>query len=127
MRLSVLVVDNSPVMRNVIISALTAMNIHPDNIISADTGEQAIDLVKEKTFSILMVSWKLPDMLGLDIIRAIRAEGVNAPILMVTNAGGRDDVLSAFEAGANQYLVKPFNSNDLRAKIELLLIQSCET
>ena len=127
MRLSVLVVDNSPVMRNVIISALTAMNIHPDNIISADTGEQAISLVKEKPFSILMVSWKLPDMLGLDIIKAIRAEGVNAPILMVTNAGGRDDVLSAFEAGANQYLVKPFNSNDLRAKIELLLIQSCET
>lgn len=126
MKLSVLVVDDSAVMRKVIISALTAMNIDSANIFQADDGAQAVKMVQEKEFSIILMDWNMPNMLGIDAVKAIRELGYKTPILMVTTEGERENVVRAIQAGANNYLVKPFNSDDLRTKVEQMLVVNCE-
>lgn len=126
MKLSVLVVDDSAVMRKVIISALTAMNIDPANITQAEDGLQAVKIVQEKEFSIILMDWNMPNMLGIDAVKAIRDLGNKTPVLMVTTEGERENVVKAIQAGANNYLVKPFNSDDLRTKVEQMLVVSCE-
>ena len=122
MKLSVLVVDDSAVMRKVIISALTAMHVSPANIYQADDGAKAVQMVQEQEFSIILMDWNMPNMLGIDAVQAIRDLGNKTPILMVTTEGERANVVRAIQAGANNYLVKPFNSEDLRTKVEQLLI-----
>jgi two-component system, chemotaxis family, chemotaxis protein CheY len=126
MKLSVLVVDDSAVMRKVIISALTAMNIDPANITQAEDGVQAVKIVQEKEFSIILMDWNMPNMLGIDAVKAIRELGNKTPVLMVTTEGERENVVKAIQAGANNYLVKPFNSDDLRTKVEQMLVVNCE-
>jgi two-component system chemotaxis response regulator CheY len=123
-KLKVLVVDDSAVMRKIIISALTAMDIVPENISQAGDGSEAVAMVAEQTFDVVLMDWNMPSMLGIDAVRAIRASGNATPILMVTTEGERSNVLTAIQSGANNYLVKPFNSEDLRERVELLTRQT---
>jgi two-component system chemotaxis response regulator CheY len=126
MKLTVLVVDDSAVMRKVIISSLLAMNIEADQIFQAEDGAQAVAMVQERAYNIVLMDWNMPNMLGIEAVEAIRAMGNKTPILMVTTEGEKTNVVRAIQAGANNYLVKPFNSDDLRTKVEQLLLQGVE-
>ncbi|MEM0951141.1 MAG: response regulator [Cyanobacteria bacterium P01_H01_bin.74] len=117
-KLKVLVVDDSAVMRKIIVGVLTTMNVTPENITQAGDGQEAVDLAASNTFDIILMDWNMPTMLGIDAVKAIRESGNATPILMVTTEGERSNVLTAIQAGANNYLVKPFNSDDLRERIE---------
>lgn len=121
--LKVLVVDDSAVMRKIIVSALTAMDVTPENITQASDGQEAVDLAASQQFDIILMDWNMPNMLGIDAVKAIRATGNKTPILMVTTEGERTNVLLAIQSGANNYLVKPFNSEDLRERVEQLTQQ----
>jgi two-component system chemotaxis response regulator CheY len=74
-------------------------------------------------FNIILMDWNMPNMLGIDAVKAIRQAGVKTPILMVTTEGERQNVITAIQAGANSYLVKPFTGDDLRERIEQILAQ----
>ncbi|MGE0201124.1 MAG: response regulator [Candidatus Melainabacteria bacterium] len=122
--LKALVVDDSAIMRKVIISSLVnTLGFDANNIQQAEDGLQALEAVKDpaRTFDIILMDWNMPNMLGIDAVREIRALGDKTPILMVTTEGERTNVVIAIQAGANNYLVKPFNAEDLRVKIEQLL------
>lgn len=119
--LTALVVDDSTVMRKVIIAALASMGIPESNITQASDGVEAVELVKSTDFGIVLMDWNMPNMLGIDAVAAIRALGKKTPILMVTTEGERTNVIKAIQTGANNYLVKPFNSEDLREKVEQML------
>jgi DNA-binding NarL/FixJ family response regulator len=54
----------------------------------------------------------MPNMLGIDALKAIRAAGIKTPLLMVTTEGERTNVITAIQAGANNYLIKPFEKDD---------------
>lgn len=121
--LKVLVVDDSAIMRKVIIGILNGLNVKPDNIDQAEDGTQAVEMAGAKEFNIILMDWNMPNMLGIDAVKAIRASGNKTPILMVTTEGERTNVVTAIQAGANNYLVKPFNAEDLREKFEQLIVQ----
>lgn len=119
--IKVLVVDDSAIMRRVIMGILNSMNIPNDNIEEAADGCEAVEKASSKQYSVILMDWNMPNMLGIDAVRNIRASGNKTPILMVTTEGERTNVITAIQAGANNYLVKPFNAEDLREKFEQLV------
>lgn len=121
MSVKVLVVDDSAVMRKVTIGALGAMNIAAENISQAEDGVQAVKSASENQFDIILMDWNMPNMLGIDAVKAIRDSGNKTPILMVTTEGEKSNVVKAIQAGANNYLVKPFNAEDLRDRISQMI------
>lgn len=124
MSIKVLVVDDSAIMRKVIISALVAMNISADAIDQAEDGVQAVKAAAEKQYDIILMDWNMPNMLGIDAVKAIRDSGNKTPILMVTTEGEKSNVVRAIQTGANNYLVKPFNAEDLRSRVEQMMFSA---
>jgi two-component system chemotaxis response regulator CheY len=117
----VLIVDDSNVMRRVIRGILKDLQLQDDNIAEAADGAEAVKMAAAGNFHLILMDWNMPNMLGIDAVKAIRGTGNKTPILMVTTEGERANIVAAIQAGANNYLVKPFNADDLRAKAEALI------
>jgi two-component system copper resistance phosphate regulon response regulator CusR len=86
----------------------------------APTGEQAIALAKSGTFDVMILDVRLPDVDGLAVCRAVRAAGNRVPILMLTALDGVDQRIAGLDAGADDYLTKPFDFGELLARLRAL-------
>ena len=84
---------------------------------TASSGTEALDVVRRLRPDLVLLDVHLPDMSGLDVLRAMRAEGEDADVLMVTAERELDAVRSARSAGAAGYLVKPFTQDDLASRL----------
>jgi len=115
-----LVVDDSITMRRIIINAL--QRIGYQDAIEASDGKDALDKF-DGTIGFVITDWNMPNMSGVEFARAVRANplGASVPILMVTTRGAREDIVSAVEAGVNNYILKPFTPTVLKEKIDRLL------
>ncbi len=115
-----LVVDDSITMRRIIINAL--QRIGYSDAIEASDGKEALDKF-DSSIGFVISDWNMPAMSGLEFARAVRATpaGQSVPILMVTTRGAREDIVSAVEAGVNNYILKPFTPSVLKEKIDRLL------
>jgi two-component system chemotaxis response regulator CheY len=115
-----LVVDDSITMRRIIINALQRIGYH--DAIEASDGKDALDKF-DGSIGFVITDWNMPNMSGVEFARAVRAHpiGASVPILMVTTRGAREDIVSAVEAGVNNYILKPFTPTVLKEKIDRLL------
>jgi two-component system chemotaxis response regulator CheY len=115
-----LVVDDSVTMRRIILNAL--QRIGYNDAVEASDGQEALSKF-DGSISFIITDWNMPVMSGLDFARAVRAkpEGQTVPILMVTTRGAREDIVTAVEAGVNNYILKPFTPSVLKEKIDRLL------
>jgi two-component system chemotaxis response regulator CheY len=115
-----LVVDDSLTMRRIMINAL--QRIGYTDIVEADDGHDAL-MKFDESISFIVTDWNMPVMSGLEFARAVRATptGQSVPILMVTTRGAREDIVTAVEAGVNNYILKPFTPSVLKEKIDRLL------
>lgn len=86
-----------------------------------DNGEAALELLREKTFDLVVLDVMLPGMNGFEVVSRWRAERNFVPVLMLTARGRSEDVLEGLEAGADDYLPKPFELAILIARIRGLL------
>ena len=111
-----LVVDDSAVMRKVLIGALSRANI--TDVDQAADGAEAVEAVKAADYSVILMDWNMPNMLGIDAVRAIRALGKKVPVIMVTTEAEKSRVIDALKAGANNYVIKPFEPSTIVEKIE---------
>lgn len=82
----------------------------------ASDGLEGIGKFKEKQFDLVILDLMLPGMSGIDVCREIRRTS-NAPIIMVTAKSGEDDIVAGLDAGADDYVVKPFSPKILMARI----------
>src|ERR1043166_9256062 len=85
------------------------------------TAEEALPLLTDKTYDVVVLDVMLPGMDGFALAGRLRAQGHFVPILMLTARGQAEDVLRGFEAGADDYLPKPFDLSVLLARINALL------
>lgn len=115
--MNVLVVDDSGIMRKVLIRELLKMGFVENLIDQAEDGMQAVKAVTEKQYDLILMDWNMPNMLGIDAVKTMRANGIQTPILMVTTESERTNVVLAIQAGATNYLVKPFNEESFQGKI----------
>lgn len=88
---------------------------------TADSGAKAIDLIEHQTFDLLVLDWMLPEQSGLEVLRRVRARGNQTPVLMLTARDAVDDRVAGLEAGADDYLPKPFAFAELVARSRALL------
>ncbi|MEJ2117142.1 MAG: response regulator transcription factor [Alphaproteobacteria bacterium] len=86
----------------------------------AGDGVEGLGLAMNKTHDILVVDRRLPDVDGLSIVRTFRTEGGTAPVIFLTTMSSIDDRVEGFEAGGDDYLVKPFAFSELRARVQAL-------
>jgi two-component system, chemotaxis family, chemotaxis protein CheY len=115
-----LVVDDSLTMRRIIINAL--QRIGYTDAVEASDGKDALDKF-DGSIGFIITDWNMPNMSGIEFARAIRSHSIGGavPILMVTTRGAREDIVSAVEAGVNNYILKPFTPSVLKEKIDRLM------
>jgi two-component system, cell cycle response regulator len=115
-RLAVLVVDDSPVCRKIFEQILSQDTYE---VSYACTGGEAMQLFAEKSPSIVITDWIMPDFCGLELCRRIRADKTKSYtyIMVMTSNQQENGVVDAMEAGADDFLMKPFNLNEMFARI----------
>lgn len=120
-RSSILIVDNDVIHLKVLENLLSLDRFH---IKSVSTGEEAlVELQHSRKWSLVLLDLRMPGTSGLEVCRRVRKQHslFELPILMLTARGRDDDALAAYAAGANDFLAKPVNSSELRARVRTLL------
>jgi two-component system chemotaxis response regulator CheY len=113
----VLLADDSGTMRTIIKRSLESLGV--TGAVEAADGLQAIELFKAGGgFDLVLTDWNMPGKTGIEVVREIRAIDRKVPIVMVTTEAERARVMEAIQAGVSDYLVKPFTTEVLRAKLE---------
>ncbi len=113
----ILSVDDSATMRQIIRSQLTRAGFA--HIDEAGNGREALAMLGRTRYDLLITDWDMPEMGGRDLVREVRRReaGPLLPILMVTTASARADVVAALRAGVTGYIVKPFDAETLKTKV----------
>jgi two-component system chemotaxis response regulator CheY len=117
--LKILVVDDSSTMRRIIINTLSRIGY--TNVVEADHGKSGLEKLAQGGVEMIITDWNMPEMDGLEFVGVVRSSDGNIPILMVTTNAAKEDIVSALQAGVNNYVVKPFTPETLKEKIESLL------
>ncbi len=107
------------------ISELLRTNEH---VVEAfDNGQDAQNTLMQRNFDLIILDWEMPKVLGIDICKRYRASGGNTPVLMLTGKKLVTEKEAGFDAGADDYLTKPFHPKELLARIKALLRRSQST
>jgi two-component system OmpR family response regulator len=93
---------------------------HGHVVDKADNGRDGLYMATGEAYDVMIVDRNLPQMDGLSLVKAARASGTKAPVLFLTTMGGVDDRVAGLEAGADDYLTKPFAFAELLARVGAL-------
>lgn len=104
--MEVLIVDDSAVVRKILSGMLRRPNVI--DIDHAENGQEAVDKVDETDYDLVLLDWNMPEKLGIDALKEIRASGNKVPIIIVTTESEKDNIVRAIREGATSYIVKPF-------------------
>lgn len=115
----VLIVDDSIYMRSLIKTALEENGF--EIVGEAANGETAIDLAMELQPDLITLDNILPDMMGFEILKVLKQEGLESKVVMISAVGQQTVVNKGKELGAEDYIVKPFTSEDLLAVVDRVL------
>jgi len=119
-KVKVLVVDDEPAIREMIRFALNKSGM---KVSCAESGREAIDRINEKKPDILLLDWMMPNLSGPQLTRHLRKDPLtrDIPIIMLTARVAEDDKVSGLNAGADDYIIKPFSPRELVARIHALI------
>ena len=116
----VLVVDDSAVMRQIIKKNLKELGF--GELSEAENGAAGLKKAGEEPVDLIVSDWNMPNMTGLEFLKAVRADASLKGIafIMVTSESDKEKIMEAVQAGVDQYLVKPFNAMQLEEKIKAI-------
>ena len=114
---TILVVDDEPISRKLIESTLRKADY---GVVTVANGRAALDAMQDRFFPMVLTDWVMPEMDGVELCRAIRdqAESSYVFIILLTSNDSQDDIIAGLEAGADEYLTKPFNRTELLARLK---------
>jgi two-component system chemotaxis response regulator CheY len=115
--LKFLVVDDFSTMRRIGRNLLKELGF--TNVDEAEDGVVALQKLKSGTFDFIVSDWNMPNMTGIELLRAVRADAAlkHLPVLMVTAEAKKENIVEAAQAGASGYVVKPFTAATLDEKL----------
>ncbi len=113
-----LVVDDFSTMRRIVRNLLKELGFV--NVQEAEDGVDALNKLRSESFDFVVSDWNMPNMTGIDLLRAIRADASlkHLPVLMVTAEAKKENIIEAAQAGASGYVVKPFTAATLDEKLK---------
>jgi len=116
--MKVLVVDDDDLLRRLLVTHLTRFGYE---VVDMVDGEAAWEFMQQENIRLVVTDWMMPQMDGPELIHRIRAANFKSYtyIIILTARNTKDDVVTGLEAGADDYLVKPFNPNELRARVKI--------
>lgn len=119
--LRVLVVDDMASMRRLVCALLGSIGY--TNISEAENGNTALVFLRREHYDCVVSDWNMPGLTGIDLLRTMRNDPKlkDIPVLLVTAEASRENVLCAAQSGASGYIVKPFNSATLEAKMTAIM------
>ena len=115
--MKVLVVEDDLFTSSLISKALTS---HRYSVTTAADGEMGLDLAIADEYDLIVLDWMTPKMDGMAVCRELRNRGDKTPILMLTSKDSSNDIIAGLDAGADDYLTKPFQVPVLMARLRAL-------
>ena len=114
----VLIVDDSAVMRKIVERSLRQAGVEVGEVVEANNGVEALALVKDGAFDLILSDINMPMMDGLEFVRQLQEvdNAKNVPVVMLTARSRSEDVVAGLESGAEEYLAKPFEVIELVAR-----------
>ena len=114
-RISILVADDDPISRELICTRLAGWGY---DVIAAQDGSEAMSVLREKDAPALgILDWMMPGMDGLEICRRVREVNRQVYLILLTARGTKQDIVEGLNAGADDYLIKPFDKDELQARV----------
>lgn len=114
----VLIVDDFSTMRRIVRNILRQIGIA--NVVEADDGTTAWDILNREKIDFIVSDWNMPKMPGIDLLRKVRSteQFADLPFLMVTAEAQQENIIEAVQAKVSNYIVKPFTADTLKQKID---------
>ena len=119
--INVLIVDDYKTMLRIIRNLLKQLEF--DNVEEATDGQEALAKLRAGSFGLVISDWNMQPMTGLDLLKEVRADArlKDLPFIMITAESKTENVVAAKQASVSNYIVKPFNAETLREKIEKVM------
>ena len=120
--LKILVVDDFSATRTIVINQLSKIGY--SNTIEAEEGFSALAWLKSAIFDLVVIDWSLSDMSGLDLLRRIREDCdlKQFPVIMTISEDLQGNIITAIKEGLNDYIIKPFEVNEFKQKLEKIFV-----
>lgn len=117
-KMKFLVVDDFSTMRRIVRTLLKELGF--ENVEEAEDGVAALSKLRGGTFQFVVTDWNMPNMNGLELLQAIRADAdlKKLPVLMITAEAKKENIVAAAQSGASGYIVKPFTAATLDEKLK---------
>jgi len=121
---NILIVDDYKTMLRIIRNLLKQLDL--DNVDEASDGSEALAKLRAGNFGLVISDWNMAPMTGLDLLKEVRADArlKDTPFIMITAESKTENVIAAKQAGVSNYIVKPFNAETLREKIEKVMVHA---
>ncbi|MEO5635180.1 MAG: response regulator transcription factor [Candidatus Paceibacterota bacterium] len=116
--MTILVVEDEEKIRDILKKGLTSQNY---TVELASDGEEGLEKALHKNYSLIVLDLMLPKKDGMEVCRELRSHQIHTPILILTARGVTEDKIQGLDLGADDYLIKPFDMNELFARIRALL------
>lgn len=122
--MNVLIVDDYRTMLRIIRNLLKQLDFN--NVDEATDGQEALVKLRAGNFGLVISDWNMAPMTGLDLLKEVRADArlKNIPFIMITAESKTENVIAAKAAGVSNYIVKPFNAETLKDKIEKVMVHA---
>jgi two-component system, chemotaxis family, chemotaxis protein CheY len=104
----ILIADDSKAMRMIVVRTMRQAGLEGHKIIEAEDGKQALKLAQEEKPDLILSDWNMPEMTGIEFLRALRGTGSTTPFCFVTSEGSEEMRTMAEQAGALGLIAKPF-------------------
>lgn len=119
--MKILIADDSRVMRQIVIRTLRQAGYGGHDLIEAENGAVALELVHTQSPDLVLSDWNMPEMNGIDLLRALRASGEQVPFGFVTSEGTPEMVDRAMSSGALFLIAKPFTADSFRDQLDAVV------
>ena len=123
MGLKILLVDDEPDIVEVIQDRLEAYGF---TVVTAGTGLEALKKLSMEKFNGVFLDVKMPEMGGIEALEEIRKRDTKIPVIIITSSARREAAIDAITKGANEYILKPFEWQELKAKVQKVFNVSLE-
>ena len=121
LNMNVLIVDDYKTMLRILRNLLKQLNFN--NIEEATDGSMALDILRSKNIGMVISDWNMEPMTGIQLLREVRSTDSlkHLPFIMITAESKSENVIAAKQAGVSNYIVKPFNAETLKTKMQSVL------